>query len=312
MLSKLGAWVKEFRLIFLLFSIVPVLIGSIIAYDFYPGQFSWYYLLLSLIAIVLLHAGTIAFNDFFDYWTGADRLNQDRTPFTGGTGLLVDGTLRPAHVLVAGSACFLLCVAIGMYIVFTRSPIVFLFGIVGVGLGAFYTAPPLKLAYRLLGEITWFISFPLTALGALFTQVPPASLAGLTGMSDVVLMTIVAMLPIAFLGTAGFFILEFPDYNADRKARKLGVAVLLGKRKTMYLYVLMCVLAYLSLVAAILFNYLPVASLSVLVTIPCFVWVWTGLKKFLEAPVRLVPYIAVGAGAIYLACALVIVSLYLW
>jgi hypothetical protein len=78
------------------------------------------------------------------------------------------------------------------------------------------------------------------------------------------------------------------------------------------MYVLMCVLCYLSLVAAIVFNYLPVACLSVLVTIPCFVWVWTGLKKFLETPVKLVPYIIVGAGAIYLACALVIVSIYLW
>lgn len=310
MLSKVGAWVKEFRLVFLLFAIVPVVTGSIVAYNFYPGMFSWYYFILSLIAIVLLHAGTIAFNDFFDYWTGADRINKERTPFTGGTGLLIDGTLKPVHVLVAGSLCFLLCITIGMYIVFTRSPIVFLFGVVGVGLGAFYTAPPLKLAYRLMGEITWFLSFPLTALGALFTQVPPASLAALGGMADVVFTTVVVMLPAAFLGTAGFFVLEFPDYNADRQARKLGVAVLLGKRNTIYMYMLMCVLAYLSLILAVCFQYLPVAGLAVLITVPLFVWVWMGLKQFLETPVRLVPYIVVGAGAIYLSCAIVMVALF--
>lgn len=311
MLTKLRAWVKEFRLVFLLFAIVPVVTGTIVAYNFYPGLFSWYYFLLSLMAIVLLHAGTIAFNDFFDYWTGADRLNKERTPFTGGTGLLIDGTLKPVHVLLAGSLCFLLCISIGMYIVFSRSPIVFLFGVVGVGLGTFYTMPPLKLAYRLLGEITWFISFPLTALGALFTQVPPASLAGLSGMSDVIITTVIVMLPAAFLGTAGFFVLEFPDYNADRQARKLGVAVLLGKRNTIYMYVLMCVLAYLSLVLAVAFQFLPIVSLSVLITIPIFIWVWTGLRTFIETPVRLVPYIVVGAFAIYLSCAMVMVALFI-
>ena len=311
MLSKLGAWAKEFRLIFLMFSIVPVLTGSIVAYNFYPAIFSWYYLILSLVAIVMLHAGTIAFNDYFDYWTGADQINKERTPLTGGTGLLIDGTLKPVHVLLAGSICFLLCISIGMYIVFTQSPIVFLFGVVGVGLGAFYTAPPLKLAYRLLGEITWFVSFPLTALGALFTQVPPASLTELQGMGDLVLTTVVVMLPAAFLGTAGFFVLEFPDYNADKEARKLGVAVLLGKHNTIYMFLLMCVLAYLSVVIAVALKFIPVAGLSVLITIPLFIWVWAGLKKFIATPVKLVPYMIVGAGAIYLASVLVMVSLIL-
>ena len=76
------------------------------------------------------------------------------------------------------------------------------------------------------------------------------------------------------------------------------------------MYMLMCVLAYLSLILAVSFQYLPVASLAVLITIPLFAWVWAGLKKFLETPVRLVPYIVVGAGAIYLSCAIVMVALF--
>lgn len=311
MLSKLGVWAREFRLLFLLFAIVPVITGSIVAFNYYPSLFSWYYFGLSLVAIVLLHAGTIAFNDFFDFWTGADRINKERTPLTGGTGLLIDGSLKPVQVLVAGSICFLLCIAIGMYIVFTRSPVVFLFGVVGVGLGAFYTAPPLKLAYRLLGEITWFLSFPLTALGALFTQVPPASIAGIAGMSDVIVAAVVVILPTAFLGTAGFFVLEFPDYNADRESRKIGVAVLLGKNNTVYMYLLMCVLAYASVILAVALKLIPIAGLSVLITIPLFIWVWTGLKKFTETPTKLVPYMIVGAVAIYLASMLIMAALLL-
>ncbi|HMK47535.1 MAG TPA: prenyltransferase [Methanocella sp.] len=309
MLSKASAWIREFRLIFLLFAVVPLLTGSLVAYNLYPGQFSWFYLAVSMAAIILLHAGTIAYNDFFDFWTGADRINKERTPFTGGTGLLIDGILDPMHVLIAGSICFVLCILLGMYIVFTRSPIVFLLGVVGVGLGAFYTAPPLKLSYRLLGEISWFLSFPLTALGAFFTQVPPSSIAGVIGMWDMILATVIAILPTAFLGMAGFFILEFPDYNADRQAMKLGVAVFLGKKNTIYVYVLMCILAYASLLLAVIFDFIPMAGLSALITLPLFVWVWTGMKKYIETPVRLVPYIVAGAGAIYLASALVIIAL---
>ncbi len=92
------------------------------AYRYYPGLFSWPYFLLSLAAILLLHAGAIAFNDYFDFRSGADVIDRERTPFTGGTGLLVDGTLKPYQVLAAGSLCFAVCIAIGMYIVFTRSP----------------------------------------------------------------------------------------------------------------------------------------------------------------------------------------------
>lgn len=300
---------KEFRPIFLLLAVVPLAIGSIVAYNYFPAQFSWPYFLVSLAAIVLLHAGTITFNDYFDFRTGADVINQERTPFTGGTGLLVDGTLKPLHVLLAGIGCFIICVALGMFIVFTRSPVIFLFGMVGVALGAFYTAPPLKLAYRLLGEISWLLSFPLTALGALFVQAPLLSIGDIETMLPAIVATIFTALPLALFATAGFFVLEFPDYNADRKINKLGIAVLVGKRATIVLFLASCLLAYASLIVITLSGIMPIACLSALITIPLFLWVGIGLIKYYEAPTKLVPYIVAGAGAIYLASALIIISL---
>ncbi len=309
MLSRIGAWTKEFRLIFLLFGVVPVIIGSLVAYDYYPEQFSWTYFILSLVAIVLLHAGTIAFNDYFDFRSGADVINKERTPFTGGTGLLVDGILKPSHVLAAGSICFALCIAIGMFIVFTRSPAVFLFGVVGVGLGALYTAPPLRLAYRLLGEITWFLSFPLTALGALVTQAPPYSINDTMAMQPALAAAVFVAMPVAFLATAGFVVLEFPDYNADRASGKVGAAVLLGKRTTIGLFAACCALSFVCLVVAVALGYIPSAALVTLVLIPAMVWVGLGLVKFREHPAGLVPYIVVGALAIYFFSLTIIVAI---
>jgi 1,4-dihydroxy-2-naphthoate octaprenyltransferase len=309
MLSRMGAWLKEFRLTFLMFGVVPVIIGSLVAYDYYPEQFSWTYFFLSLAAIMLLHAGTIAFNDYFDFRSGADIINKERTPFTGGTGLLVDGILKPSHVLAAGSICFVLCITIGMFIVFTRSPAVFLFGVVGVGLGALYTAPPLRLAYRLLGEITWLVSFPLTAMGALIVQAPPFSIADVTALQPAIVAATVDAMPVALLATAGFIVLEFPDYNADRASGKVGAAVMLGKRATIGLFAAFCILSFVCLAVAVALGYIPFMAMAALILTPAMTWVGSGLVKYIEHPVKLVPYIVAGAIVIYLFSIAIIISL---
>lgn len=309
MLSRMGAWVREFRLIFLLFGVLPVIIGSIVAYDYYPEQFSLAYFFVSLVAIVLLHAGTISFNDYFDFRSGADVINKERTPFTGGTGLLVDGILKPSHVLAAGSLCFALCIVAGMFIVFTRSPAVFLFGLVGVGLGALYTAPPLRLAYRLLGEITWFLSFPLAALGALVVQAPPYSISDVLALQPALATAAVVTMPVAFLATAGFVVLEFPDYDADRASGKVGATVLIGKRASIFLFAAFCALSLACLGGAVTLGYLPATALAALVFLPAMVWVGSGLIRFHERPVKLVPYIVAGALAIYLFSIVIIGSM---
>lgn len=309
MLSKTGAWVREFRVLFLFFAVVPLATGSAVAYRYYPGQFSWPYFFLSLAAILLLHAGTIAFNDYFDFRSGADVIGRERTPFTGGTGLLVDGTLKPRHVLAAGCLCFAICIVIGMYIVFTRSPIIFLFGIVGVALGVFYTAPPLKLAYRLLGEITWLISFPLTALGALFVQSPVFEPGDVIVMLPAITAAIVTIVPVALLATAGLLVLELPDYDADREARKAGIAVLAGKKATTVLFVVFCALAFGWLVLAVAAGFLSVTGLLALAGLPVLAWVIGGLVKHSDSPVELVPYIVAGAATIYLVSVIVLISL---
>jgi 1,4-dihydroxy-2-naphthoate octaprenyltransferase len=309
MLSKAGVWVREFRVLFLFFAVVPLANGSVVAYRFFPGQFSWPYFLLSLAAILLLHAGAITFNDYFDFRSGADMIGRERTPFTGGTGLLIDGTLKPSHVLAAGGLCFAFCIAIGMYIVFTRSPIIFLFGIAGVGLGVFYTAPPLRLAYRLMGEATWLSSFPLTALGALLVQSPVFGPDDLVVLLPAITATIVTVVPVALLATAGLLVLELPDYDADREARKVGVAVLVGKNATITIFAIFCAIAFAWLAMSVAAGFLSVNGLVALAGLPVLAWVCSGLVKYGERPAKLTPYIIAGAVTIYAVSGIVIISL---
>ena len=229
MLKNLIVWAKEFRLLFLLFVVLPVTLGAVIAYKYDPEGFSWFYFALTIAAILLLHAGTIALNDYFDYKSGNDTVNTNRTKYSGGTGLVPD-VLSPSTVFAAGILCFVLCVAIGLYIVFTRSFILLPIGITGVGIGYFYSAPPLKLAYRFLGELSWFGSMILMGLGAFFVQVPVNSFAELSLSFGSIETIIVASLPLAFMGTVGIYVLEFPDYNADQIAHKWNFMTIFGRK----------------------------------------------------------------------------------
>ena len=290
MLKNLIVWAKEFRLLFLLFVVLPVTLGAVIAYKYDPEGFSWFYFALTIAAILLLHAGTIALNDYFDYKSGNDTVNTNRTKYSGGTGLVPD-VLSPSTVFAAGILCFSLCVAIGLYIVFTRSFILLPIGITGVGIGYFYSAPPLKLAYRFLGELSWFGSMILMGLGAFFVQVPVNSFAELSLSFGSIETIIVASLPLAFMGTVGIYVLEFPDYNADQIAHKWNFMTIFGRKYGLPIFLALSALSYISLIAGILIGLIPWVASFALITIPLVIFASLGLMRYRGGAKNIVQFI---------------------
>jgi 1,4-dihydroxy-2-naphthoate polyprenyltransferase len=290
MFKNLMIWAKEFRLLFLLFVILPVSLGAVIAFKYDPDGFSWPYFMLSIVAILLLHAGTIAMNDYFDYRSGNDTANTERTKYSGGTGLVPD-VLSPATVFVAGIICFILCVGIGLFIVFSRSIILLPIGIAGVGTGYFYSAPPLKLAYRFLGELSWFGSMILIGLGSFFVQVPVNSFNELSLSLGSIETVIVASLPLALMGTVGIYILEFPDYNADQIAHKWNLMTLFGREHGLWIFLALSALSYISLIAGILIGRIPWTAIFVLITVPLVIFAAIGLKRYRGGAKNIVQFI---------------------
>lgn len=278
MLQKLIAWAKEFRLLFLLFVVLPVTLGSVIALK-YGGGVSRFYYGISVVAILLLHAGTIAYNDLFDYLSGNDVINKARTIFTGGSGLIPE-VLKPLEVFTAGSLCFGFCVLIGLFIAYTRSLLLLPIGVLGVGMGVFYSVPPLKLSYRLLGEITWFISIPLIALGAFIVQVPITSLDVLWQHAHTFWVIVVASLPLAFMGTCGIFILEFPDHDADKAVGKWNLISVFGKAPGVYFFITLCLLSYASLFMGMALEMIPIRGALMVITAPLMALATWGLIKY--------------------------------
>ncbi len=212
---------------------------------------------LSMLAALLCHAGMNALNDYYDWKNGADGLNRNAlTPFSGGSRFIQKGIVSPAGTLRLGAALVMAGALTGAYLAVAVSPVLFVIGFLGVASGYFYSAPPLFLAGRGLGELTVGLTFGLlVVLGAYAAQ------TGSIGAGPAI-----ASLPLTFLIAAILFVNEFPDFEADRAAGKRTLVVRLKPRRARWGLLIILALAYASTVAGALAGALPFGSLSVLLT----------------------------------------------
>ena len=236
--GKLKVWWIEMRPSFLIATVVPILLGAAIAWS-QTGALSWPYLLLTVLAGVLLHAGTNIINDYFDHKSGNDEVNsQFVRPFSGGSRMIQLGLLTPVEVLSGGLVCFLAGSGAGIYLASTRGVLLLVIGLVGVISGFFYSAPPFKFANRGLGELLIGLNFGvLMVFGSYFVQ---------TQRMD--WEPFLAGLPVMFFIIAVVYINEFPDYEADRTVGKATLIVRLGRKRAAIGYVGIVGLGYLILI----------------------------------------------------------------
>jgi 1,4-dihydroxy-2-naphthoate octaprenyltransferase len=187
------------------------------------GPIAWGWLLLTLLGVFLLEVAKNASGEIYDFDSGADPgvPSEDRSPYSGGRRVLVEGLLSRGAVRGVGWIAYLGAAAAGLAIVLMREPRVLWFGLAGVALAYFYHAPPFRLAYRGLGEIAVALVYgPLIACGTYLVQ--------RHSISDGVLF---ASIPLGVLIAAFLWVNEFPDCRADQAAGKRTWVVRLGRRK---------------------------------------------------------------------------------
>jgi len=258
--KKYSLWLKELRIQFCTASIIPILIGTALAYS-HHHQFNLPLFLLACFSIALFQMGSNAANDYFDSKSKNDWLNKNASPFSGGAQLIQKNLLSPKEVLNIAMVCFVLAAITGLIIVvITKSLFVLLLGLIGLLGGYFYTAPRLKFGYRTAGEITISFLFGiLPVYGAYYIQ---------TG-----LINWIPLLPSVFIAILVFLIIfanEFPDYQADKAVNKRTLVVTLGIKKAASLYqaalMLVVILAFFITkpnIAGFIF-YLPTGILCVI------------------------------------------------
>ena len=259
-------WFLETRPQFLIISVMVVFLGTSVAW--YHGYFNPLYCVLALVGLLLAHISANTLNDYFDYKSGVD-LEVERTPFTGGSGILSVGLLNPVSVGRFGLICLLLAIPIAVYFVIVRGSLLLPIVVVGALCVVLYTT---HLTRWGLGEIGCGLGLGmLPVLGAYFVQ-----------SGTYTWEVVIAAMPSGILLLNGLLLYEFPDVEADEKGGKKTLPVLIGRRKASLLYSILLIGMYVWIAAWSIAGVMPTFALIGLLTLPLGVKAIRGARHYDE------------------------------
>ena len=271
------------RLPFLSATIVPVLLGIVIAAT--QGSFDLLTAVLTVIGASFVQLGLNVANDVFDSAQGADEANVTPTKFSGGSRVIQYGLVSFRQMAALATVFYVAAGLIGLLLLALRgSPALLVIGIAGIVISLGYTAPPLKFVYRGLGEIAVALGFgPIMLLGAYVVQT-----GGVLTWEPVI-----ASLPVALLVALILYVNEIPDRRGDARAGKRTLPVRLPKGAVIAGYRLAASAAYVILVAGVVVGLLPIPALLALLTIPLALQVSRGLEPNYDNPYGLMAIMGV-------------------
>jgi 1,4-dihydroxy-2-naphthoate octaprenyltransferase len=218
---KTWSWFKALRLQFYPMTALAYATGAFGAalngYDFQAPIF-W----LGYFWLFLGEMATVLSNEYFDYQS--DQQNKFFSPFTGGSRVIVEKLLSFSEIK-RGIYLSLGLSFIILSLLLTSVPGSFLIAALTCGLlyvlALGYTVPPLRLSYRVLGEIDVGLthSFGVVICGYIFQ-------GGSLGDSLPWLLS----LPLCLAVLPSIILSGIPDYDADKAALKKTLAVRYGKK----------------------------------------------------------------------------------
>lgn len=244
------------------------------------GVLSWPDALLAVFGALAAHVSVNALNEYVDFRSGLDALTQ-RTPFSGGSGVL---PARPELARVAlwmGGVTLVLAMATGLYFLWRQPaalPALMPVGLVGVLLVVAYT--PWVTRHPWLCLMAPGLGFgPLMMLGT------SAVLLGHWGLP----VAVMSLLPFGLVNNL-LLLNQFPDVDADRRVGRLTLPMLLGQARCWPVLLAQFGLAYGALSMAVWWLNLPRAALLGLLTLPMALHVVRGARRHAEDTAALLPF----------------------
>lgn len=196
---------------------------------------------------LVAHAGVNVINDFHDALSGADAANTARLfPFTGGSRFIQNGVLSTRETGRFGYALLAAVIPAGLWLTWQAGPGLIAIGLGGLFVGWAYSAPPLALMSRGLGELAIAAGWLLVVVGTDYVQRGAFSF-----------LPVASGLSYALLVANLLFINQFPDHDGDAAAGKRTLVVRLGPAVAKWGYLLIAILAYGWLVAMVATDRLP-------------------------------------------------------
>ncbi len=275
-LSKGWLFLRATRLPFLSATVIPVGLGIAIAGN--DGAFSWWLALLTLIGACAVQLGLNVANDVFDTMSGADAANVTPTQFSGGSRVVHYGLMRMRSLVALMVACYVVAIGIGLFLAIDRGFwALFGIGLAGVLISIFYTAPPLRLVHRGVGEICVGIGFgPLMVLGAYYVQAQRFTWEA-----------VFASIPVGILIALVLYMNEIPDRAGDAAAGKRTLPVRLSKEAVIAGYATAVAAAFALIAVGAVSGLIVRPALIALVTIPMTTRVVRGMRANYDSPYAL-------------------------
>lgn len=266
---------------FLLLTVVACALGTATASACGCGL-DWSLALGATALAVLAHAAGNVLNDLHDARNGADAANsQGLFPFTGGSRLIQTGAVSERQTADLAKALLLFLLPAGLLLAVKAGGGVIVLGAAGLLLAWAYSAPPLRLMSRGLGEPTVALVWFLVVVGADYVQrgqffiIPASAAAGF-----------------ALMVAALLLINGFPDAPADAQVGKRTLVVRLGATPAALLYASLVLSAHAWLVLSVWLLIPPMPALWGLVSLPLSLaalgWLWAHRHQ----PTRLKPALA--------------------
>ena len=274
--NRLAVVMSSMRIPFLTLVPVCVLLGFATAkYDGHPVN--WLHLLLAFLGGLAAHASVNALNEYEDFKSGLD-LKTERTPFSGGSGMLPARPEGARTALATGLVCLAVTVAIGVYFALVRGWAILPLGLLGLLVIVLYTglltrSPLLCLIAPGLGFGLFMVMGTHFALTGTYSWTAfAASLVPFFLVSDLLLLN------------------QFPDREADRGVGRRHLVIAWGQRAGIWAYGLFLVAAYLSVVVAVLMKALPALGLLALLTLLLAVPLIRGVMRHYDSVPELIPF----------------------
>ncbi len=269
----LSTWFRVIRIRFLLSSVIAVCLGLSINW-FQNQTIDVINAVLTFAGVIALHASVDLLNDYWDFKRNIDTKTK-RTKFSGGTGVLPEGLLKPKEVYVAGVIALILGAAIGGYFIFVNGitiAIILAFAIISI---YFYST---RIVDSGLGEVFVAIKGTMIVLGTYFVQT-----------SQITAEPVLGGIVLGVLSSMVLFVNSFPDFDADKASGRKTLVIVLGKKRAASAIWIFPSAAYGVIIIGVITHVLPILSLITLFSIPLFIKSVLGLKRNFDNTEKLVP-----------------------
>ncbi|MGZ8528872.1 MAG: LLM class flavin-dependent oxidoreductase, partial [Candidatus Limnocylindrales bacterium] len=265
-------------------SVIPVAAGAALAAV--DGRFAWAPFVAALFGAVLLHSGTNIVNEIYDVRKGIDTIASPRASHA-----IVKGRLTERDAYAIALLAFGLATAIGLYLAALRGPAIVVLGLIGLGGGYFYTAPPFQYKFRALGvPLVFVLMGPLMVVGSYF------AISG--GWS---IEALIVSIPVGCLVAAVLHGNEWRDIGEDTRAGIVTLSARIGREWAHYTYVGLVLAAYISLGLAVAFRLLAPTTMIAIVSLPYLVRVVRAAELGASGQARAIALIDVRTAQLHLA-----------